>query len=78
MVMKLKQNREIFDPSFSVVSVDIHGKESPVDISTDYFYTGHVEGYPESYVTAHLDDAGLLSATVHMAGMRGKSYSTRR
>ena len=66
--MRLKQSRGIFASAFQAVSVDRFGKEKTVKINMDSFYEGYVEDDAlSSHVTAHVEDDGMITATIDTA-----------
>lgn len=62
--LKLVQSKDIFHPAFEAVSVDGHGKKTPVFVATDNFYNGHLVDEPTSRVTAHIEGDGTTTATI--------------
>lgn len=62
----LNPHKEVVHPNFQAYEVGSDGPPTPVHIDHDNFYTGRVFGENDSNVRAHIDEHGLLTATVHL------------
>lgn len=61
----LEESRDFMAPFLKIVTVNANGKERPFQLNRDSFYRGHVmDKKSTSDVTAHVDDDGLLTASV--------------
>lgn len=65
--MKLEQSKDIFSDSFSVVTVDRYGNETPLKINMESFYEGYVEEDASSFVTAQVEEDGMITAAIDTA-----------
>lgn len=63
----LHPHKDVVHENFQAYEVKEGGHHKPVHIDHDTFYTGRVFGEDDSSVRAHIDDQGVLTATVALA-----------
>lgn len=62
----LNPHKEVVHENFQAYEVAGSGPAQPIHIDHDAFYSGRVFGEKDSTVRAHLDENGVLTATVHL------------
>ncbi|CAL8071934.1 unnamed protein product [Orchesella dallaii] len=63
-LLVLNSNHALFHSQFKAYEVGRDGSEVPIQIDRDSFYQGRVFGEADSDVRAHLEDNGVMTATI--------------
>ncbi|CAH0393658.1 unnamed protein product [Bemisia tabaci] len=61
----LTPKRDVLHSKFEAISVDSEGKETPVPVDHENFYSGRLFGETSSHASVHLED-GLMTASIHL------------
>ncbi|KAF4521453.1 hypothetical protein B566_EDAN010610 [Ephemera danica] len=62
----LTQKREVLHSNFQAYELDADGNEKPVAVDHESFYRGRVFGELQSEASVHIEDEGVMTATIHL------------